>query len=132
MSELFPGSCPPVTIPQFETLPTTLPPNAADFLAALGSPLRWQMVQMLAAGQVLRASDVAKTLGRDFDGVSKHLRLLREAGVVRSKPGEDKRYEWFYIPRLFRAEPAVLNYGWCRFSMTPGKSNSATATVAAP
>jgi DNA-binding transcriptional ArsR family regulator len=88
--------------------------NAADFFAALGSAIRWPIVQMLATGKAMTATEVASALRRDFDGVSKHLRILREAGVVSSKTGEDKRLMLFFIPPEIRPQPGVLDYGFCR------------------
>jgi hypothetical protein len=67
---------------------------------------------------VLTATHVAKKLGRDFDGVSKHLRLMRETGVICSIKGEDKRYEWFCIPKKCRCETGTLDFGWCRISIS--------------
>jgi predicted transcriptional regulator len=110
MSENYPGGMVPV-------LPTTCPSNAADFFAVLGNPWRWKMVQILAGGEALSATDVASKLGRDFDGVSKHLRLMRETGVISSKRGEDQRYEFFHLPKQYLAEPGVVNFGWLRVSV---------------
>jgi hypothetical protein len=55
--------------------------------AALASPLRWQILQMLKSGEALTASQVATVVERDFDGISKHLRVMRAAGVLESQPG---------------------------------------------
>jgi DNA-binding transcriptional ArsR family regulator len=82
-------------------------------LSALGNPVRWQAVKRLAGGAALSASQVASALKRDFDGVSKHLRVLRAAGVVASRPGEDQRFELYYIPATFRPQPGVVDYGFC-------------------
>ena len=49
---------------------------------AVGSPVRLAIVQMLADGREMTASDVAEALGRDFDAVSKHMRVLCNAGVA--------------------------------------------------
>jgi len=88
--------------------------NVADFFAAMGSAVRWPVIQMLASGKAMTATEVAAALRRDFDGVSKHLRILREAGVVASKEGEDRRQILFYIPAENRPEPGILDYGFCR------------------
>ena len=61
--------------------------NLPDFFTALGNPIRWELVRLMAGGRMICARDCAKALGREFDGVSKHLRLLGGAGVVWSKPG---------------------------------------------
>ena len=87
--------------------------NLPDFFAALGNPIRWEMVRMMAGGRMICARDCAKALGREFDGVSKHLRLLRGAGVVWSKPAKDRRFELYYIPETIRRADGVLDYGFC-------------------
>lgn len=92
----------------------------ADFYFALGSEVRWAIFELLADGKPRRAVDVAAVLQRDFDGVSKHLRLMREAGVVSVVPGEDRRYVWFAIPSRYRREPGVLDYGLCTIRVKAG------------
>lgn len=93
------------------------------FFAALGNPLRWEMVKMLANGRAMSATEMAGILKRDFDGVSKHLRILRAAGVVRSQPGVDRRVLAFDIPEVSRPEPGVLVYGFIRLTLS-GNSQS--------
>lgn len=93
--------------------PVAPPANLPDFFAALGNPLRWEMVKMLSSGRAMSATEVAAALHRDFDGVSKHLRVLREAGVLRSRAGEDKRLALFFIPEASRRLDGVLDYGSC-------------------
>lgn len=75
--------------------------------------MRWQAMKMLAGGAALSASQVAAALKKDFDGVSRHLRAMREAGVVASRPGDDERFAMFYIPDTFRPRPGVVDYGFC-------------------
>jgi hypothetical protein len=88
--------------------------------AALGSSIRWSIFKMLASGQELSASMVASALKRDFDGVSKHLRVMRDAGVVAWRLGEDKRFTVYFIPAANRPEPGVVDYGFCRLRLPPG------------
>ncbi|MGC3991216.1 MAG: winged helix-turn-helix domain-containing protein [Chthoniobacteraceae bacterium] len=88
--------------------------NAVDFFAALGGKVRWPIIQMLASGRPMSATEVASALHRDFDGVSKHLRILREAGVIASTTGDDRRMVLFQIPAENRPEPGILDYGFCR------------------
>ena len=93
-----------------------------DFFAALGNPMRWQVVQMLASGDALPASEVAAQLKRDFDGVSKHLRVMRAAGVLTShRCPVDGRLERYSIPKFVRVEPGVLDYGFCRLQVPGAK-----------
>ncbi|MEY4387975.1 MAG: Helix-turn-helix domain [Verrucomicrobiota bacterium] len=92
--------------------------NGADFFFALGGELRWSIFRMLADGKTRTAVDVAAVLNREFDGVSKHLRTMRAAGVLSVAPTEDRRYVFFTIAPEFRKEPGVVDYGFCRIDLT--------------
>lgn len=87
--------------------------DPAKAFAALGNPLRWSIYQMLADGRAMSASEVAVVVKRDFDGVSKHLRLMRAAGVLASKRGEDRRSELYFIPETIRRADGVADLGFC-------------------
>lgn len=87
--------------------------DPATVFAALGNPLRWCIYQMLVDGRALSASEVAAVVKRDFDGVSKHLRVMRAAGVLASKRGEDRRLELYYIPETIRRADGVADLGFC-------------------
>jgi predicted transcriptional regulator len=87
--------------------------DPAKAFAALGNPLRWSIYQMLADGRAMSASEVAAVVKRDFDGVSKHLRVMRAAGVLASKRGEDRRLELYYIPETIRRADGVADLGFC-------------------
>ena len=87
--------------------------DPAKAFAALGNPLRWSIYQMLADGRAMSASEVAAVVKRDFDGVSKHLRVMRAAGVLASKRGEDRRLELYYIPETIRRADGVADMGFC-------------------
>ena len=80
----------------------------------LASPIRWRILHMLKAGEALSASEVAAVLKRDFDGVSKHLRLMEKSGVLAFQLGEDRRFIRYYIPAGFRREPGILDFDVCR------------------
>lgn len=97
--------------------------DPAKAFAALGNPLRWSIYQMLADGCALSASEVAAVVKRDFDGVSKHLRVMRAAGVLASKRGEDRRLELYYIPETIRRADGVADLGFCaiRLSVADGR-----------
>ena len=96
--------------------------DPAKAFAALGNPLRWSIYQMLADGRALSASQVAAVVKRDFDGVSKHLRVMRAAGVLASKRGEDRRLELYHIPDAIRRADGVADLGFCviRFPVKHG------------
>ena len=71
------------------------------------------MVQLLADGRAWSAVWFAQKVGRDFDGVSKHLRVLADARVVSCKPGEDQRLRLYFVPESVRRADGVLDYGMC-------------------
>lgn len=83
----------------------------------MGNPLRWQLVKLMVTGRPISASAAAEAVQREFDGVSKHLRVLRKAGVITSSAGTDRRYEMYHIPDHVRRADGVLDYGFCVIRM---------------
>ena len=104
---------------------TARPLNPVVVFEILGSKVRWPILQVLADGRPRTASDLAALLKRDFDGVSKHLRLMCATGVLGSRVGEDRRYLFFHIPEVYRQSPGVLDFGVCTVRLpsapAPGK-----------
>lgn len=68
-------------------------------LAALADPTRQRIVEMLAAGD-RSAGEIAAAFSTSRPGVSRHLRVLREHGLVRAR-GEGQR-------RVYSLDPAPL------------------------
>ena len=68
-------------------------------LAALADPTRRDIVELLAEGE-RSAGEVAAQFRTSRPGVSRHLRVLREHGLVRAR-SEGRR-------RLYSLEPAPL------------------------
>ena len=62
----------------------------ATTFAALGEPSRLQIVELLRP-RAFSVGDIAETLGIRQPQVSKHLRVLREAGVVDVEPVSRRR-----------------------------------------
>jgi DNA-binding transcriptional ArsR family regulator len=110
-----------------ECVPMTAPIQAnidpVTVFAALGSPIRWRLMKMMANGKMLSASQASDALGRhQLDSLIKHLQVLRDAGLVNSKRNEqDRRSQLYYIPEVWRTEPDVLDFGFCilDLSVTP-------------
>jgi len=78
---------------------------------ALGDPVRRRLVELLADGE-RTAGELADAVGAEFGvsqpGASRHLRVLREAGVVRSEvDGQRRLYS-------VRAEPLEEIEQWAR------------------
>ena len=59
-------------------------------LDALADPTRRRIVELLAAGE-LEAGAIAGRFDVSRPAVSRHLRVLREAGLVRSRPAAQRR-----------------------------------------
>jgi len=73
--------------------------------AALAEPSRRQVLDPLHGGE-LPVSDLVARLRLSQPGVSKHLKMLREAGVVEVRP-EDRR-RWYRL----RAQPLPAVDQW--------------------
>jgi DNA-binding transcriptional ArsR family regulator len=66
---------------------------------AIAEPNRRRLLELLRAGE-LPAGDLVEATGLSQPGVSKHLKLLREAGLVSMRPDGQRR--------LYRLEPSNL------------------------
>ena len=66
---------------------------------AIAEPNRRRLLELLRAGE-LPAGDLVEATGLSQPGVSKHLKLLREAGLVSMRPDGQRR--------LYRLEPRNL------------------------
>jgi DNA-binding transcriptional ArsR family regulator len=71
------------------------PINALDLatvMRTLGDPVRLEIVRMLADGEPRSCGDLAHALGLPTSTGSYHLRLLREAGVTRTRAEGTQRF----------------------------------------
>jgi hypothetical protein len=93
-----------------------LDPVAAMF--ALGSPVRWPIIMLLADGRTMNISEGAAAAGCTAVNFSKHLAVMLRAGVVEGGPGEDRRETIFHIPAARRTVPGVIDYGFCKIEVT--------------
>jgi DNA-binding transcriptional ArsR family regulator len=71
-----------------------------DALAALADPTRRELVELLAAGE-LAAGELAHRFPVSRPAISRHLRVLREAGLVRARV-DGKRRMYALDPRPLR------------------------------
>ncbi len=84
-------------------------------LAALADPVRREIVELLAAGE-MGAGEIAARFPVSRPAISRHLRVLREAGLVTDEVRAQRR-----VYRLERAPLALLD-GWLdRFRPLPGR-----------
>jgi DNA-binding transcriptional ArsR family regulator len=63
----------------------------ADVFAALGDPTRLKLVAVLCAGGALSIAQLTANTDISRQGVTKHLQVLAEAGVVRNMKSGRKR-----------------------------------------
>jgi DNA-binding transcriptional ArsR family regulator len=79
------------------------PAALGEALAALSDPTRRGVVSLLARGPQ-RAGDIAAALGMTPPTLSRHLRVLRKAGLIADdEPEDDARV------RLYRLQPQALS-----------------------
>lgn len=57
----------------------------AKMLKALGNPVRFQIMEFLAANPVCMTNDIVKNTPLAQSTVSQHLKVLREAGLVQGE-----------------------------------------------
>ena len=68
--------------------------GVASTFAALGDPTRLKLVAVLCAGGALSIAHLTATTDITRQGVTKHLEVLAEAGVVRDvKCGRERRWQ---------------------------------------
>jgi DNA-binding transcriptional ArsR family regulator len=98
-------------------VPKPVPPlpklDPARVHAALGNPLRYEMVKLLADGSCFSPQHFTERFKGDYENINKHCRILRDAGVISIRAGGDGRYRWYEIPPAARITPGVLDYGVC-------------------
>lgn len=88
-------------------------------LAALADPVRREIVELLAAGE-MGAGEIAARFPVSRPAVSRHLRVLREAGLVADEVRAQRR-----VYRLQRAPLAALDAWLDRFRPLPAPSGRA-------
>lgn len=88
-------------------------------MAALGSPFRWPIIQLLADGREMSITQGAATAGCTVVNFSKHLGVMLAAGIVECRQGEDRRQTIFSIPAARRPAPGVIDYGFCKLDVRP-------------
>jgi DNA-binding transcriptional ArsR family regulator len=102
-----------------DTVPQDFFAKPSKLLMAVAVPVRWAMMRELAAVPSLSVIELGAKLGQSTDLVSKHLRVLRDAGalVVVAAPDGDGRKQHHAVPERFRrtddAGRPVIDYGVC-------------------
>lgn len=75
-------------------LDTNMAERHAEIFKALGHPARLRMVAALDAGEKC-VCDLQEIVGLDVSTVSRHLGVLKRAGVVSSR--KDKNWAWYKL-----------------------------------
>jgi|GEM_PF-1399560 DNA-binding transcriptional ArsR family regulator len=96
-------------IPTASTIPVHLQPNKEALFKAIGSPLRCAMLAELSCGEPRMVVELAQKAGCSPAMASKHLALMRRAGLIVLTR---RNYQ---VPRHFivNAEQGHLDYGHC-------------------
>ena len=79
----------------------------ASVLQTLADPTRLRIVEALRGGE-RAVNDIVQNVAIDQSGVSRHLRILQEAGFVRVRPDGQKRL-YSLRPEPFREIDAWVN-----------------------
>lgn len=89
--------------------------------AALGEKKRWGILAELSDGEPLMVVEIAERIKRKPDLVSKHLAVLRKAGMVVT--GQAGMYR---IPKQFLPTPGrrIVDYGYCLLRLDTIKKSS--------
>jgi len=91
--------------------------DPTSVLFAVYDPTRHGVLRQLATGAQFSVNDLAARVNRPADSVTKHLRILRDARLVRvvDVAGADGRKQYHEVPSVFRACDAagktVLDFG---------------------
>jgi DNA-binding transcriptional ArsR family regulator len=111
--------------------PTSPSHDCVVALKALGEETRVRIVGLLV-DRPLDVGEIADRLEVSQYNVSKHLRILREAGLVEvEKMGRQHRYALPHATRPAAGKKNVLDLGCCSFQFQ-GESNGAAPTKPAP
>lgn len=78
----------------------------ANVFKALGHPTRLWMAERLAAGE-LCVCELLADVNVDFSTISKHLAVLRQAGVVTSEKRGKQVYYRLKVPCILNMMPCV-------------------------
>jgi DNA-binding transcriptional ArsR family regulator len=72
--------------------PATSSLDLATVMRTLGDPVRLEILRLLADGRPRLCGEIAKTVALPTSTSSYHLRLLREAGLTRSRAAGTQRH----------------------------------------
>ena len=82
--------------------------DLATVMRTVGDPLRLDLVRLLADGRERLCSEISDALGLPASTASYHLKLLREAGVTRTRADGVHRYIGLRSTDLEERFPGLL------------------------
>jgi DNA-binding transcriptional ArsR family regulator len=89
--------------------PATADLDLATILRAAGDPVRLAVVRLLADDRERTCTELRVTLDMPASTLSYHLRLLREAGITRSRPAGTERHVSLRRDDLERRYPGLVD-----------------------
>jgi DNA-binding transcriptional ArsR family regulator len=86
-----------------------------DTLSAIANPTRWWILAELAGGDQLMVAEIAERTRQSAAAISKHMAVLRQAGVV--VQGRNRLYQ--LDPRFIADKSQrLIDLGWCLLRMS--------------
>lgn len=79
-------------------------------LSVISSPTRWRILREMANGDQVAVVELAERLGETPAGISKHMAVFRDSGMVNL--GRNRLYslgEQFIVDK----EQRTVDFGWC-------------------
>jgi len=88
-----------------------------EILGAISNPARWNLLRELASGDQLMVTELAERLGQSFDATSKHMTVLRKAGIA-----IQARNRLYSVAPQFIANKTerILDFGYCVLRLNVG------------
>jgi DNA-binding transcriptional ArsR family regulator len=84
--------------------------SVSSTFTVLADPARRQIVAFLAEGEA-PVGDIASQFNSTISAVSQHLKVLREAGVVRVRPQAQRRYYALDVGAMAEAAAWLMRMG---------------------
>jgi DNA-binding transcriptional ArsR family regulator len=84
--------------------------TTAALFVALGDPHRQRILLMFQPGERLRVADIVAASPLSRTAVGHHLRVMREAGVLRAEKRGKEMWYWPDVPFVKGGLEAVLEY----------------------
>lgn len=94
--------------------------HSAPIFAALGDTTRLQLLNRLSDGHNYSISQLSAGIGQTRQGVTKHLRVLEEAGIVNSeRSGRETRFT--FAPAAITPVQSYLDYVGTQWDLAMGR-----------